>query len=154
MTAINKPEAKSSILIVDDEPHNVYWIADYLQSLGYLTKTVSNLQDALTELTNTHYRVTIIDLNIPAPGNLKKNLKALGDTFARFPGLYAARIARTVGHRNRQTIIYSVHEDPEVREWASRMRCTYLLKGRPQAFKSELRTVLSYDPSVPHLPQR
>jgi len=43
-------------------------------------------------------------------------------------------------------IVYSVHDDDAVKRETKRIRCTYLMKGRPRQFKEELKQVLSYDP--------
>lgn len=149
-----RPVAKKSatknkeILCVDDEPHNIYWISDFLHSEGYSVTIVANLNDAIREISAKNYRALIIDLNIPALEPLDVELRKEGSVFARFPGLYAARYARNKGYRTRQTIIYSVHQDADVREQADKMRCVFLAKGRPKVFMSELVETLSFDPTT------
>lgn len=142
-----KQADNAAILIVDDEPSNVYWLIDYIEAEGYAVTHVTNLNDAIREIGSKVYRAAIIDLNIPALEPLSAELRKEGGAYARFPGLYAARHARNSGYRDRQTIIYSVHQDPEVRHEANRMLCTYLIKGRPKAFKDELTAVLAFDPT-------
>ena len=138
---------RNTILVVDDEPHSMIWIVDYIEALGYSVLQHTTLNDALESLGKEVYRAAIIDLNIPALEPLDKELRAFGGTFARFPGLYAARFARNRGYRDRQVMLYSVHQDADVVEQAKRLGCSYLMKGRPQAFKIELDDVLSFDPT-------
>lgn len=140
-------EKNGEILCVDDEPQNIYWISDFLESEGYVVTIVTNLNDAIREINTKRFRALVIDLNIPAAEPLDQELRREGGVFARFPGLYAARHARNIGFRSRQTIIYSVHQDADVKERAAAMRCTFVSKGRPKAFKEELLEVLSYDPT-------
>lgn len=136
-----------TIIVVDDEPHNMYWMIDYIEALGYTVNFSTNLNDALVHLGKGVCRAAIIDLNIPALEPLDKELREIGGTYARYPGLYAARFARNMGYRDRQVVLYSVHQDADVLEEAQRLRCTYLMKGRPRTFKAELDLVLSYDPT-------
>lgn len=137
----------NTIILVDDEPHNIYWIVEYIESLKMKVRLHTNLNDALEDLQKEIYRAAVIDLNIPALEPLDAELRNSGSLYARFPGLYAARFARNKGYRDRQVILYSVHQDPEVTEEAERLRCTYLMKGRPKSFKEELKNVLSFDPT-------
>lgn len=44
-------------------------------------------------------------------------------------------------------MIYSVHKDASVAEEASKLGCTYILKGRPKEIKAEIEAVVSYDPT-------
>jgi hypothetical protein len=69
------------------------------------------------------------------------------DVYTKFPGLFAARYARDKGYRDRQVIVYSVFQDAEVQKEIALLNCTYIIKGRPKAFKDELEEVLAYDPT-------
>jgi hypothetical protein len=70
--------------------------------------------------------------------------------FQRYPGLLVADYARNHNHTGRQVVVYSVHDDPHVRELTDKLGVTYLLKGRPRILKGELKTVLSFDPLANH----
>jgi hypothetical protein len=49
-------------------------------------------------------------------------------------------------HTGRQVVVYSVHDDVQVRDFSVRLGVTYLLKGRPRILKEEINDVLSFDP--------
>jgi CheY-like chemotaxis protein len=139
---------KGTILVVDDEPHNMIWMEDYISALGFSIKHCLNLNEALEALNEKQFRAAVIDLNIPALEPLQSELRTKGDAYRRFPGLYAASFARNKGYRDRQVIIYSVHQDADVLREVEVLRCTYIIKGRPKTFKEELEAVLSYDPTA------
>lgn len=136
---------RETILLVDDEPYNMFWVQDYVEALGYALRQSTNLNEGIEALAEKQYRAAIIDLNIPAL-SMSSELKKKGSVYAKYPGLYAADFARNKGYRDRQVIIYSVHQDMEVRKEAEILGCTYIIKGRPKAFKEELEAVLAYDP--------
>jgi CheY-like chemotaxis protein len=142
------PYESKTILVIDDEPFHMVWMHDYIESLGYNVEQCTNLNDGLNELVKTRYRAAIIDLNIPALEPINQQLKKKGGVYSRYPGLFAASFARNKGYRNRQVIIYSVHQDVDVRRETEILGCTYILKGRPNAFQEELEAVLAYDPTT------
>ena len=55
----------NSIVIVDDELHNMIWMVDYLELKGFKTILSSDAKDAIAILDKEIYRVVIVDLNIP-----------------------------------------------------------------------------------------
>lgn len=129
----NKPD---TVLVIDDEPLQTEWLVDYFQARGLKVEQVLNLQDALDRLESNRYRYVVIDLSIPFSPALAQPLADLGTEFFRYPGLMAARKARTIGHNTFQIIVYSVHDSDEVQEYADKIRCHYILKGRPRELKS------------------
>jgi CheY-like chemotaxis protein len=141
-----KPQ--ETILLLDDELGSVMWMMDYLYDKGFLVDTCSNANDAFELVGNNKYRAAIIDLNVPLLEPLHAMARDLGEVYLKFPGLLIAREARSKGHRDRQIIIYTVHREPEVREIADRLRCTYIIKGRPAEIKQELEEVFAFDPSA------
>lgn len=54
-----------SILIVDDEEEAIDVLSDYLQDLGYQTKTALNGEDAIAFLQKEHFDLMILDLRMP-----------------------------------------------------------------------------------------
>jgi CheY-like chemotaxis protein len=140
------PMDKESILLVDDEPLYMSWAAEYLQSKGYKIRTATSLSTALPILEASRFRVVIIDLSIPASEEWAAPLASKGPAYTLYPGLLLADAARNLGHRGRQVILYSAHDDPAVAGERDKLQCTYLLKGSPRRFKEELDEVLSYDP--------
>ncbi|MBY3345379.1 response regulator [Rhizobium laguerreae] len=143
-----KTTDSKTIVLIDDEIHNMSWMVDYLHSRGFEAITASNANDAVQILDKEIYRAVIVDLNIPILDPLVSAAVAKGDVYGRFPGLYVAYYARNKGYRDRQVVIYSVHRDPAVSEEASRLGCTYIIKGRPKEIKQELDAVVTYDPTA------
>ncbi len=144
-----KTTDSKTVVLIDDELHNMSWMVDYLSSCGLGTLTASNANDAVAILEREIYRAIIVDLNIPIMDPLTSTALAKGDVYGRFPGLYVAFHARNKGYRNRQVVIYSVHRDAAVSEEAARLGCTYIIKGRPKEIKLELDAVVSFDPTLP-----
>ncbi|MCP1240906.1 response regulator [Acetobacter lovaniensis] len=144
-----KTTASKTVVLIDDELHNMTWMVDYLSSRGLLTLTASNANDAVAILEQEIYRAIIVDLNIPIMDPLTNTALAKGEIYGRFPGLYVASYARNKGYRDRQVVLYSVHRDAAVSEEAARLGCTYIIKGRPKEIKLELDAVVSFDPTLP-----
>lgn len=140
-------ESKNTVLIMDDEPHVLDWLIEYLEAKGYEVKIVTNVDEAISELNEMIFRVTIFDLNVPASDVVKKILEERGNVYTKYRGLYAAVYARSKGHRGRQVIVYSVHDSEEVRNECKRIEIQYLIKARPREFKKELNDILSFDPT-------
>jgi CheY-like chemotaxis protein len=138
----------TTIVIVDDELHNLMWLVDYVGQRGLTVKTASNANEATEILSEGICRAAVIDLNIPMLEPLVKSISDKGTLYAKFPGLYVASFARNRGYRDRQVVIYSVHKDPAVAEESRKLGCTYIIKGRPKEIKAELEDVLSFDPTT------
>lgn len=136
-----------SIVLIDDELHNVGWLQDYLESKKFNVITAETLNEALEIIESARYRAIVVDLNIPAVGHLPPLLAEMGPPYPVFPGLYVAFRARTLGYRDRQIILYTVHRESEVARMADRMGVTYILKGRPLEIKREIDSVISFDPT-------
>jgi len=147
---MSNPRRKATtILLADDEPYNLEWLVDYIESKKYQVDFVYSVDQAFSALEESLYRVVVADLSIPAI-DAQAFLVGRDPLIQRYPGLAIAEHARNRGHTDRQVIVYSVHDDPAVESYANRLRCTYLLKGRPRRFKDELDVVLSYDPLAPN----
>lgn len=135
------------ILILDDEPHSISWLPEYLASKDYSCVIAKNIKEAIEQVSNEKFRAIVVDLNVPAPGEYAAALAAKGEVYVKYRGLYFAEHARTLGYRNRQVIVYSVHDIDEVRLVTDRIRIDYATKGRPRDFKALIDDVLSYDPT-------
>jgi hypothetical protein len=77
---------------------------------------------------------------------LAQPLAALGTEFLRYPGLMAARRARSTGHNTYRVIVYSVHDSEDVQAYADNVRCRYILKGRPRELKSHIEATIDRAP--------
>ena len=144
----DKPNrGKETILLMDDEPHYLSWLVEYLEAKGYAVDTASNLGEALEKLEPQKYRTIIADLSVPIPSEMHSLVETEGKAYLEFPGLFIAHHARNMGYRNRQVVVYSVHDSATVTEVATRIRVCYITKGRPKLLKEELDDILSYDPT-------
>lgn len=140
-------ELSNCVLVMDDEPHLLDWLVEYLESKKYSVHQVINVQDAISKLDVNRYRMVVLDLNVPASPEYLEKLKSKGDLYAEYRGLYVAEVARTKGHRGRQVVVYSVHDSESVSTACEKIGVSYLVKGRPRQFKKELDDILSYEPS-------
>jgi CheY-like chemotaxis protein len=143
-----KTTSPNTIVVVDDEIHNITWLLDYLEANGFKTITASNVNEALEVISKEIYRALIIDLNIPVLDPLHQAVTERGGSYAKFPGLYVADRARNQGYRDRQVVIYSVHKDAGVAEEVLKLGCTYILKGRPAMIRDEIQYIVSFDPTA------
>lgn len=140
-----------TVLVVDDEPFQTEWLIEYLVAKGLKCEYVTRLADALRMLKETRYRYVVIDLSIPYDPALAELLNRLGPEFIRYPGLAIARAARNNGHNTYQVIVYSVHDSDEVQTYADRIRCRYILKGRPGDLKGHIESTFDKRPHGWHM---
>jgi hypothetical protein len=123
------------------------WLIDYLEADGRKIILANNVNEAEVLLKTHLYRIVIVDLNIPAVGDAKSYLQEKGAIYDRFGGLYLAELARNMGHRGRQVVVYSVHESREIEDFSNRIGFTYITKGCQRMLKQEIDSILSYDPT-------
>ena len=146
-----------TVLIIDDEPFQTEWLTDYFRARGFEVVQAEDLQSALDALETTRYRYVVIDLSIPFSAALAQPLAALGTEFFRYPGLMAARRARSSGHNTFQVIVYSVHDSGDVEAYADLIVCRYILKGRPRELKLHIEGTMDRQPhgwrSIPKKPK-
>lgn len=139
------PRKESTVLVADDEQYNIEFLLELFASLKLQADVAENVDAALDLLHAARYRLVVADLSIPHLS--RENLPAdKSPLFEKYPGLLIAEYARNNYHTGRQVVVYSVHDDPLVAEFAGRFGVTYLLKGRPRVIKSEVRNILQYDP--------
>jgi CheY-like chemotaxis protein len=135
-----------TVLVIDDEPFQAEWLTDYFIARKLKVEQCPDLQSAMGALESTRYKYVVIDLSIPYSPALAQPLGTLGGEFLRYPGLLVARRARTIGHNTYQVIVYSVHDSDDVQAYADRIRCRYILKGRPSELKSHIAGTIDYKP--------
>ena len=143
MTGI--PRKADTVLVADDESYNLQFLLDFLESLKYKAEVADNVDAALLRLQQARYRLVLADLSIPLlpPQSLLIDRDPL---YRKYPGLLVADYARNHNHTGRQVVVYSVHDDTQVRDFASQFGVAYILKGRPRILKDEIRDILAYDP--------
>lgn len=139
-----------TVLVIDDEPFNTEWLTDYFKARKFEVVHAEDLQSALDALENTRYRYVVVDLSIPISPVLAQPLASLGTEFFRYPGLMAARRARTTGHNSFQVIVYSVHDSNDVDSYAGLIDCRYILKGRPRELKNHVESTIHRTPTGWH----
>ncbi|ELY4032349.1 response regulator [Cronobacter malonaticus] len=137
----------NKILIMDDEPHFLEWLVEYIESKGFGIDIVNTVDQAVAALDNNSYRVVICDLNVPASFEMQSKIDVKGNLYKKYRGLYPAEYARTKGHRGKQVIVYSVHDSEDVQEKCRKVDIQYLVKARPREFKKEFDNILSYSPN-------
>lgn len=138
----------SEVLMIDDEPASALFIQDFLGSRGISLRLCTNYSDGLKELSGERkYRFVICDLNIPIGFNVDAPMERYNVSFERFPGVYLASKARTLGYRDRQVFVYSVHREANVNQFLDDIGCSYLIKGRPRQIFEEIDCILGYDPT-------
>jgi len=139
-----------TVLIIDDEPFNTEWLTDYFTARKFEVTHAEDLQSALDSLEHTRYRYVVVDLSIPISPVLAQPLASLGTEFFRYPGLMAARRARTTGHNSFQVIVYSVHDSTDVDSYTGLIDCRYILKGRPRELKEHVESTIHRKPTGWH----
>ncbi|WP_439397642.1 response regulator [Bradyrhizobium sp. PMVTL-01] len=139
-----------TVLVIDDEPFNTEWLRDYFQARKFNVVHAEDLQSALAALESTRYRYVVIDLSIPVSPALAQPLASLGTEFFRYPGLMAARRARTTGHNSFQVVVYSVHDSGDVDAYTEKIDCRYILKGRPKELKDHIEATIQRMPTGWH----
>jgi len=144
---VAKTTAPNTVVIVDDEPHNMLWLVDYFSSKGMEVIVAHDANEALEIIEKEVYRALIIDLNIPILEPIDLAAEEKGTEYRKYPGLFVGYMARNRGYRDRQVILYSVHKDAAVSSEASKIGCSYIIKGRPQEIKREIEAVISFDPT-------
>lgn len=145
MVSQMKKYNSKTILIADDEPPNLFWLKDFIVSLGYQVQFAVTASEAIKLIQEEDYRAVIVDLNIPEgeEGIADKQKDVLYDDF---PGLKIAKAARSLGNSGIRVVIYSVYQTAALSEVASKLGCEYIPKGRPRLIKNAIREIFEFDP--------
>lgn len=136
---------RESVLIIDDEPEYLGWLVEYLGSKNFKVDHALNISDALKISTDKRYRLILVDMNIPAPGAASE---LLDDPISKkYPGFKLAHTFRNQGYHSHQIIAYTVHDDDLLGVELDRIRCRYVLKGRPNILKSVIENSIKGKPT-------
>ena len=84
-----------TIIVVDDELQNVLWMADYFDANGLFVQFATNVNEAIELVNEEIYRTIVVDLNIPVLEPFDAAVRDLGPVYAKFPGLFVAKQARS-----------------------------------------------------------
>jgi CheY-like chemotaxis protein len=132
------------ILLADDEPEHIEWLADYLKGRGFTVQIVVNVKDAIEAVSQKKFRAYIIDLNIPLAGWVP-HAKAKS-AYNQYQGLHIIQTVRTQGNPGIRVIAYSAHFNEQITTEIKSLYCEYVVKGRARELKQLLETVLKTQP--------
>jgi CheY-like chemotaxis protein len=135
------------ILLVDDEPYHIKWIAENLQDDGYQVEYARNVLEALDQIRGKRFRMMLVDLNLPVFGAHVDHALSLGEIYKIFPGLIVAREARNIGYRAKQVVLYSAHKEGAVQAEADILQVEYIIKGNTRHIMTEIEEILAFDPT-------
>lgn len=120
-------------LIVDDEPHNIEWIADYIRYCKGVVNIVNNEEDACKYLKLTpDCNLLIIDIRIGRTLQTTDSV-TLSDANPDWGGLYVANYARVVLNRGLKKLkiaAYTVVKDDDLTTRLRSLQVKYLQKGQ------------------------
>lgn len=136
----------TNILVFDDEPEYLQWLEDLFESLGYSTRFVTNLRDALDALNEGEYRLIVVDMNVPGLDAIDPKILKSYPLANKYPGIALAVAARNKSYGAHSVIAYTVHDDEAADKELKRLHCRYVLKGRPDAFRRVIEASLKPAP--------
>lgn len=141
---MNQVKGKT-VLLIDDEPHALAWLVEYLEAQGHSVVVVSGFSEGLKVIgaKPLAYDFLSIDLTMPVLAGEQSLFTGQPALYSQFPGLYLARAARNAGYGSSRVIVYSVHDRDEIDTEARRIGVDYAVKGRPRDFKDILKRSLS-----------
>ena len=137
----------NKVLVLDDEPEYQEWVHEFLRAQKLKPEIVRTLPEALQSLARADYRLIVVDMNVPAAGAIEPAISAKHPLVLKYPGLIIAIEARNMGYGAHSVIAYTVHDDDAAAQELNRLHCRYVLKGRPEVFKSVVKASLAPAPS-------
>jgi CheY-like chemotaxis protein len=141
-----KGSKSQSVLVFDDEPEYLQWVADYFESKGLTTKFVTNLGHALQAIATDDYRLILVDMNVPGVEAIDPRILSSYPLAHKYPGIALAVAARNKGYGAHTVIAYTVHDDEAADKELKRLHCRYVLKGRPDVFRKVVEASLKPAP--------
>jgi CheY-like chemotaxis protein len=129
-------EDQQLVLVLDDEPEYLTWVADFLRTLDLDVQFVRTLPEAIAAISERVYRLILVDMNVPAHSAIEPAMRERTPLVDKYPGLVLAVRARSAGYGQHSVIAYTVHDDDAIEAEMARLRCRYVLKGRPADFKA------------------
>lgn len=131
----------NKILLVDDEPEYLGWVADFLENNKFEVEYAGSVEEAKNIIKKDRYKLIIIDMNIPFESTQLESLKY--PIQQKYGGAQVVQFASDVGYKGIQLIAFTVHDDDDLEKFLERYNSRYVLKGRPDVFKSVVRKHLS-----------
>jgi len=148
-----KPAAKDAkrsgtVLVVDDQPYELQWLAEFLAAQGYAFESATDLKDGTDKIAASErnkYKLLVVDMEIPTGGFVGRPPKEpqRAALYQAYPGLVAVQVARNYDYNSSNVLVYSVHQSDAINDEVALLRCRYMLKGRPRGLKEILLTMLS-----------
>lgn len=133
-----------TVLVLDDEPLFLDWLEDFIESRGFKIKFVTNIPDAIREVSSIEYVALLVDLNVPSSADIDELIKRKDPLYQEFRGLYLANEARNKGYPGKKVVIYSVHADERLIPVCERLSIDHIAKGRPHLLKQKLENIFSF----------
>jgi len=140
---MSKGKTSKRVLVLDDEPEYLEWVKDYLEAEGMKVEYVRTLREALKAIAfGGEYRLLLVDMNVPDDGAIEPGIRERTPLVTKYPGLVLAIEARNRGYGAHSVIAYTVHDDDAADAELQRLRCRYVLKGRPEVLKRVVQSSL------------
>lgn len=136
----------NAVLIADDEPEHIEWLADYFRAKGFHVTLVTNVAEAIAVTEAKRFRLYVIDLNIPLGDWMPRGVA--NETYQGYQGLHIIQWVRTQGNSGKRVIAYSAHYNDQITAAIKGLYCEYVVKGRAQQLKQVISEILASDPVI------
>ncbi len=89
----------ATVLVIDDQPFELQWLAEFLASQGYAFESATDLKDGVDRIEASErnkYKLLIVDMEIPTGGYIGRTPKEVqrAALYQTYPGLMAVQAAR------------------------------------------------------------
>ena len=136
----SKPALRNvkTVLLMDDEPHNLDFLVEYMTSKSLKVVATKSLLGVLSVLESNRYRFCLFDLSVPLNPSLMSAVKAEGPLYVEFPASMRLYRRGTMATKPIKLLFiqYTTHlrlrQKP--REWAS----LTLLREGPECLSNKL----------------
>lgn len=133
------------VLLVDDEPYSIEWIADFVESKGFEVIVCQTFREAYEIISKEKkFAASIIDMNIPILSEDEEVIAKKGEVYKQYHGLFLAHELRDLGNDKNSVLIYTVHDDKNISLIAERILVQYFIKGKVKRIKEALTGQLDY----------
>ena len=151
MTVGSTPKAakrSTTVLVIDDQPFELRWLAEFLTTHGYAFESAKDLKDGIDRIESSErdkYKLLVVDMEIPIGGYVGRPPKEAqrAALYQTYPGLMAVQAARNYDYNSSNVLVYSVHQSDAINAEVMLLRCRYMLKGRPRGLKEILLAMLA-----------
>lgn len=133
------------VLLVDDEPYSIEWIADFVENKGFEVVICQTFREAYDLVSQEEiFAASIIDMNIPILSEDEELIAKKGEVYKQYHGLFLAHELRDFGNDKNSVLIYTVHDDKNISSIAEKLSVQYFIKGKVRRIKEALTHQLNY----------